>query len=76
MKRTLIILGVVLLLVGIAALVHPDFTYSKKEELLKVGAIEATVERRQSVQIPIGVAALVIIAGLGVAALGFQIKKK
>jgi len=75
MKKTLIILGVVFLLLGIAALVHPEFTYNKKQELLKVGAIEATVERRQSVQIPRAASALIAVTGLGVFALGLLGRK-
>jgi len=75
MRKLLLILGAVLLLAGVAALIHPTFTYTKKDEVLKIGTIQATVKRQESVQIPTGVAALVVIAGLGLAVIGFQLKK-
>ena len=75
MRKLLPILGVVLLLAGAVALVHPNFTYTKKEEVLKIGTIQATVQRQESVQIPTGAAALVAIGGLGLGAIGFRLKK-
>lgn len=75
MKKTLIAVGAVLLLLGIAALIHPEFTYNKKDEVLKVGSIEATVERRQSIQIPRAAPALMAVAGLGVFTLGLLSRK-
>jgi hypothetical protein len=75
MKKGLLILGVVLLILGVAALLHPNIHYNKKDEVLKVGAISATVEHQDSIEVPTGVAALVLIAGLGLVVLGSQIKK-
>lgn len=75
MKKTLIAIGTVLLLLGIAALVHPNFTYTRKDEVLKIGNIQATVQRQESVQIPTGVAVMVVIAGLGLGVIGFRVKK-
>ena len=75
MRKLLPILGVVLLLAGAVALVHPNFTYTKKEEVLKIGTIQATVQRQESIQIPTGAAALVAIGGLGLGAIGFRLKK-
>jgi hypothetical protein len=75
MRKLLLILGVVLLLAGIAAAIHPSFTYTRKDEVLKIGTVQATVERRDSVQVPIGLAALVSAAGIGLVVISFQLKK-
>ncbi|MGA2482479.1 MAG: hypothetical protein ABSF92_05125 [Candidatus Acidiferrales bacterium] len=75
MTKLLLVLGAVLLLAGVAALIHPTFTYTKKDEVLKIGTIQATVQRQESVQIPTGVAVLGVIAGLGLAVISFQLKK-
>jgi hypothetical protein len=37
MKRFVIILGVILLVLGVIALVHPIFTYHQQEEVAKIG---------------------------------------
>jgi len=74
MRKGLVILGVVLLLLGLAALLHPNITYSKRDEVMKVGPIQATVEKQESVQVPVGVAALLLIAGIGLVVIGAQVK--
>ncbi len=75
MRRGLVALGVILLLLGLVAVLHPNFTYNKKDEVMKVGPVEATVEKRESVQVPLGVAVLLLIAGLGLTVIGIQAKK-
>lgn len=75
MRKLLLILGAVLLLAGAVALIHPGFTYTKKDEVLKIGTIQATVQRQESVQIPTGVAVLGLVAGLGLGVVGFRMKK-
>jgi hypothetical protein len=74
MRKGLVILGVILLLLGFVALIHPNFTYNKRDEVMKVGPVQATVEKQQSVQVPVGVAALLLIAGLGLVVIGSQVK--
>jgi len=75
MRKGLVILGVVLLLLGLAALLHPNITYSKRDEVMKVGPIQATVEKQETVQVPVGVAALLLIAGIGLVVIGAQVKR-
>ncbi|MBZ5542028.1 MAG: DUF3185 domain-containing protein [Acidobacteriia bacterium] len=75
MRKGLVILGVVLLLLGLAALLHPNITYSKRDEVMKVGPIQATVEKQENVQVPVGVAALLLIAGIGLVVIGAQVKR-
>ena len=61
--RPLAIVGVVLILLGIAGLVVGRFSYTTTEKVLDVGPLEATAEKEHSVSIPdiAGIAA--IIAG-------------
>ena len=75
MKKGLIILGVILLILGLVAIIHPNFTYKKKEQVMKVGPIETNVEHSDSIQVPMGVSILLLIAGLGIVVMGSQIKK-
>lgn len=63
------IVGIILLVVGIAALVIPSISFTREEKVLDVGPIEAVAERRENVPLPpiLGISALVIGAGLLVA---------
>ncbi len=75
MKKPLVVLGVILLVLGVIAFVHPVIPYSKHQEVLKVGPLETTVEKQESVEVPQLVSGLVALAGLGVLVLGLQSKK-
>ena len=75
MKKPLVIVGVVLLVLGVMGLVHPVIPYSRRQEVLKVGPLETTVEKQESVEVPRLVSGLVALAGLGIFVLGLQSKK-
>lgn len=69
MKASLIV-GVLLVVLGIAALGYKSFSYTSQETLLKIGPIEATADTKKTVGIPawaaiasILVGAVVIVAG-------------
>ncbi len=74
MKRALIILGVVLLVLGIAAVLHPTYTYHKQEQVAKIGAFEATVEEERTERIPPVAIAAVIVSGLALVLIGSRLK--
>ena len=60
MKSTALI-GVILIVLGIAALAYQGITYTKKEAVVNIGPIHAEAERQHTIPIPpiIGVAAVV-----------------
>jgi uncharacterized membrane protein HdeD (DUF308 family) len=66
--------GIVLIILGIAALVHPEFTYDRHQEVLRVGPIQTVVEKENSVQVPAGVGILAISAGVVLTIFGFRKK--
>ena len=74
MKRFVVILGLVLFVLGLVALVHPSLDYHKHEELAKIGPITATVDRPESVKIPVAATAALLIAGLALIVLGSRSK--
>jgi hypothetical protein len=74
MKRSLIILGVIFFVLGLVALVHPSLDYHKHEELAKFGPITATVDRPESVQIPVAATAALLVAGLVLIVFGSRSK--
>jgi len=75
MKRFAVILGVILLVLGVVGLVHPDFTYHQQEEVAKIGPVKATVNEEKTVQVPAAVSILLLVAGLGLVVLGPRMKQ-
>jgi uncharacterized membrane protein YidH (DUF202 family) len=63
MKPTAIA-GVVLIIVGVVALLIGGFRYTKRDKVLDVGPVEATVERHERVAIPPIVAGLLVVGGV------------
>ena len=74
MKRLVLILGVILLILGIVGLVHPNFTYHKQEEVAKIGPYKATFDEEKVVQVPPAVSIPLLLAGIGMILLGPRIK--
>lgn len=60
MKSTFLV-GIALIVLGIAALAYQGITYTKKETILNIGPIHAEAERQHTIPLPpiIGVAAVV-----------------
>jgi uncharacterized membrane protein YidH (DUF202 family) len=68
--KPLTIVGIVLILGGIAALIFGSISYTKKETVLDLGPIQATAETRESVPIPQIAAIIAAIAGIGLVIVG------
>lgn len=67
-------LGLVLIVAGLAALVYQGFTYTTRETVLDIGPIHATADRQRTIPLPpiFGIAA---VAG-GVALLVVGARKR
>ena len=74
MKRILMIIGVVLILLGIAAVLHPTYTYHQQEQVAKVGPFQATVEEEKTAQIPVAATVAALVAGLALVLIGARMK--
>jgi hypothetical protein len=74
MKRLVMILGVILLVCGVAGLVHPNFRYHRQEELAKIGPYKATLEEEKTAQVPAAVSILLLCSGIGMVLLSPRIK--
>jgi hypothetical protein len=72
--KPLAIVGVLLILVGVAALVYQSVTYTSRETVIDIGPVHATAERERTLPLPplVGIAA---VAG-GVALLVAGIRKR
>jgi uncharacterized membrane protein len=70
MKRFVIVLGVILLALGVIGLAHPNFNYHQQEEVARLGPVKATVEEEKTAQFPAAVSITLLVAGIGLVALG------
>jgi uncharacterized membrane protein HdeD (DUF308 family) len=63
MKRIAMALGILLLILGLVAFLHPNFGYHKHEEVAKIGPVTATVDKQETATVPPLVAGVLVIAG-------------
>ena len=61
--KPLTIVGVLLILAGIAGLVVGRFTYTTEEQALKAGPLVVTAEKEHSVRIPDIAGIVAVVAG-------------
>jgi hypothetical protein len=62
--RGTMLLGVILLVAGLAGLAWPVISYTKTEKVVDIGPIEVTAEREKQVPVPPIVGGLAAVAGL------------
>jgi hypothetical protein len=68
--KTVPLLAIVLIVLGVAALAYQGFTYTTRETVIDLGPIHATAEREKTVPLPpiLGIAA--VAAGVALLVVG------
>ncbi|HEY4164531.1 MAG TPA: hypothetical protein VGM59_15800 [Dongiaceae bacterium] len=61
--KPLALIGILLILAGIAGLVVGRFSYTTEEKVLDVGPLQATAEKEHSIHIPDIAGIIAVIAG-------------
>ena len=64
MRALISIVGVLLIIFGIASLGYQGFTYTKQEKVAEIGNIQLTADARKTVFIPPIVGGLSLVAGI------------
>ena len=62
--RSTSVIGLLLIVLGLAALIVPRITYTKREKVLDVGPIEATATTKKSVPLSPFVGGLAVVSGI------------
>jgi uncharacterized membrane protein len=57
-------IGVILIVLGLVALVFQGITYTKREQVLKVGPIEATAKKEHTIPLPPVLGGIALIGGI------------
>jgi uncharacterized membrane protein YidH (DUF202 family) len=68
--KPLSLVGVVLVVIGIAALAMGRFSYTTEEKVLEVGPIVATADQEHTVHIPDIAGILAVVAGVALIVVG------
>jgi uncharacterized membrane protein YidH (DUF202 family) len=69
MKSTALI-GVILIVLGIAALAYQGITYTKKETLVNIGPIHAETERQHTIPLPPIIGVIAVAGGIALLVVG------
>lgn len=59
-----VMIGVVLIALGAAALIYKNFSYTSEETVLQIGSLKATAETEKNVPIPNVLGIVAIVAGV------------
>ncbi len=58
------LVGIILIVIGVAGLALGGFSFTHKEKVLDVGPIHATADKKESVAIPPVLGALALVGGV------------
>jgi uncharacterized membrane protein len=70
--KPIMVAGIALILLGIVGLSYNQITYTSKEKILDIGPIQATAEKEKSIPLPPLLGGLVLVAGIGLVAVGYK----
>ena len=65
MKRTMII-GIILIVLGVAALAFQGISYTTREKVVDIGGLQVTTEARKTIPIPLIAGGAALIGGIAV----------
>jgi hypothetical protein len=68
--KLLMVAGIILIVVGIVSLSYNRITYTTKDTIAEIGPLQATAEREKSIALPPLLGGLMLVAGIGLVALG------
>ncbi|HSC43233.1 MAG: DUF3185 domain-containing protein [Deltaproteobacteria bacterium] len=69
-SRSVMVLGIVLVVLGVLALAYQGITYTKREKILDVGPLQATADREKTIPLPPLVGGLSLAGGIALLIIG------
>jgi hypothetical protein len=70
--KPLAIAGIILIVLGIAALAYQGFTYTTRETIVDLGPIHATADREKTIPLPPILGAAAVAGGVVLLVLGIR----
>lgn len=68
--NTLKIVGILLIVLGIAALVFQGITYTSREKVIDLGPIQATTKEKKTIPLPPVLGGIALVGGIAVLIVG------
>lgn len=72
MMRTLVLVGIVLIVLGALGLGERGVRYTTREEVARLGPIEVTAERERTLSVPPAVSGVSLVAGIVLVGVGLR----
>ena len=72
--KTMTLAGIVLIVLGIAALAYQGITYTTRETVIDIGPLTATAERERTLPLPPLVGGAAVLAGVALLVVGARRK--
>ncbi len=68
--KTVTILGIALIVLGIVAFAYQGITYTTREKVIDLGPLQATVDKEQTIPLPPLVGGLALVGGIALLIVG------
>lgn len=68
--KPVMLVGIILIVLGVAALAYKGITYTTQEEVAKIGPLEAKVEKEKTIPLPPLLGGLALASGVVLVVLG------
>ena len=70
MKSFITMLGILLIVVGVAGLAYQGITYTQREQVLQLGDLKVTADTQKTIYFPPVFGGLVLVAGIILVVIG------
>lgn len=72
--KNLVWVGIILIILGALALAYQGFTYTTEKQVMQVGPMQATVEQKKTVAVPLWLGGAAVAGGIVLVVLGTRKK--
>jgi hypothetical protein len=63
--KTTILVGIILIVLGVAGVAFQGITYTTREKVIDIGGIGITAETRKTIPVPLIAGSLALVGGIG-----------
>lgn len=70
--KTTTILGIALILLGVVAFAYQGITYTTRENVIDIGPLQATVDKKETIPLPPLVGGLALVGGIALLIVGVR----
>jgi hypothetical protein len=62
--KTITLIGIILIVIGVVSLVYQGITYTTHKEVVSVGPIQTTVEKKKTIPLPPVLGGVALVGGI------------